>query len=131
MKTSGFSLIEALVALVILGIALAAIVPGFIGYFNVNNNQEVRSQAVIAAQRVLEEKRTVDPNTMPRSGSDPAQTISAGGRTFTYVVTYREDATNSCTVSCRFVRVDIIYGGGVVYAAETAYTQLNAPVITP
>lgn len=130
MKASGFSLIEALVALVILGITLAAIVPGFIGYLNVNNNQEVRSQAVIAAQQVLEGLRVQDPTNMPASGSSSVQTISAGGRTFTYVVTYRQDPA-SCVTSCRFVRVEISYQGGVVYAAETAYTQLNAPVVAP
>ena len=69
MNQRGFTLLEGLLALAILGIALAGILPAFFGYMHVTTRNEMRTGAVAAAQRQMETLRFFDPTAMPTSGA--------------------------------------------------------------
>src|SRR5690606_39205835 len=53
----GFTIVEALVAIVILAIAMAALIPVFTRNARINSRMELRSGAVSAAQFVLDDLR--------------------------------------------------------------------------
>ena len=56
-NAQGFSIIEMLVALVILGVALTSILPVFINYANINRRTAVRAEAISVAEQVMDELR--------------------------------------------------------------------------
>lgn len=133
-RAAGFSLIEALVAVAILGVALAAIVPGFVDNLRLNTSSEVRSGAVRAAQQVLEDARSsacfvqrdCDPTQayLPRSGSSAPLPVWVGGREYRVVTRYCAEAAY-CSDTTRHLRVEVNFDGRTVYAADTVYSQLN------
>lgn len=121
--TQGLSILEVVVALAILGVALAFIVPSFVGFLETNTGSEVRSQAVYLAQRELETLRLQDPTLLPTSGS--AERLEAyGGRSFTLRRIYCAQAA-LCGPGSRHIRVEVVWNGRTVYAVETVYTSLR------
>ncbi len=123
LDAKGLSIVEVVVALAVLGLALAFIVPSFVGHLQANTASEVRSQAVFLAQREFESLRLRDPSTLPTSGSTERQE-GYGGRTFTLRRTYCPQAS-LCGPGSRHIRVEVIWNGRTVYAAETVYTSLR------
>ena len=59
-RCEGFTLVEALCATAILGIALVGILPTFTTYVDSNTRSEERSGAMAAGQQVLEQVRLLD-----------------------------------------------------------------------
>lgn len=124
MKERGFTLIEVMVALSIFSIVSAGMLPAFLTYLKYNVNAQVKTEAALAAQEVLDEKRVEDPSDMPTSGSDPAQTVLIGNHSFDVTVSYCEN-TAYCAIDTRHLAVDVTYKGEVIYALETVYTDLR------
>ncbi|WP_337845323.1 prepilin-type cleavage/methylation domain-containing protein [Thermus sp.] len=123
LDAKGLSIVEVAVALAVLGLALAFIVPSFVGYLQTNTASEVRSQAVFLAQREFEALRIQDSAGLPTSGTVERQE-AYGGRTFTLRRTYCAQAS-LCGLGSRHIRVEVIWNGRTVYAAETVYTSLR------
>ncbi len=121
---SGFSLIEALFALAILGIALAGILPSFLGYLDNNTASEERSDAVAAAQRAMEDLRRQDPAGMPTSGTSAAQIVPVGSREYEVFVHYCLE-TSWCSTNTRHVTVEVNFGGSTLFTVSTVYTRLR------
>ncbi len=122
-RRQGFGIIEAVVAMAILLVVLAAIVPVFLHYLKTNTATEIRSQAMAVAQEVLEELRLRDPRTLPTSGTTTQDRIR-DGRTFTVVVNYCAEAS-LCFGNARHLTLEVRYEGKKVYALETVYTALR------
>jgi prepilin-type N-terminal cleavage/methylation domain-containing protein len=120
----GFTMIEALVSLAILGIALAGIVPGFFLYTRTNALSEVRSGSVAAAQRVFEALRAQDPADLPSSGASAAQIVPVGKNEFQVVTRYCV-ITPYCSAGNRHVVIEVSYGGRIVFTIESVLTQLR------
>jgi prepilin-type N-terminal cleavage/methylation domain-containing protein len=124
MKSRGFTLVEAVIALAILGITIAAVLPAFIDFLDANSLSEERSNAVAAAQQVMEELRQVDPGSLPSSGSSAVQTVTTGNHE--YEVTAHYCRTPSyCSTAGRHIVLEVNYGGKTVYTIETVYTRLH------
>ena len=79
MNQKGFTLTESLLALAILGIAMVGILPTFLTYMDSNTLSEERTQAVGAAQRVMETLRHLEPKNLPSTGSDPVEIVEKYG----------------------------------------------------
>jgi prepilin-type N-terminal cleavage/methylation domain-containing protein len=124
MSSRGFTLTESLLALTLLGLALAAIMPAFLVHTGVNTLCEERSGAVAAAQESLESLRQLDPVTLPSSGSSDVALISVGDRDYEVVVHYctRDEL---CGTDKRHVILEVFHGGYTVYTVETVYTRLR------
>lgn len=147
----GFSLIETVIALVTLAVCLAYAMPLFL-YAKINNSKsEIRTGALIVAQRTFDSIRSqsisglpnydgvnsattdnINPVTTPRSlatvsASDKLITF-AMGRQYQTIVTYCEglnsDAT-ICTDRYRKFKVEINYNGSKVYDLEGTYTEFQ------
>lgn len=121
----GFSLLEVLVSLVLLVMTSAGILPAFLSHFNHITNNEVRSSAYAAAQRVLDEIRVQDPTDLPSSGDGTTQNITISGKNFQVTPSYCQDSGMCGDVNSRHITVRVRYNGTIYYVVETLYTQLR------
>ena len=124
MNCRGFTLVESLIAMTILGVALAALVPSFLNYMDVNTISEERSDAVAAAQLVMERLRQRDPAALPDTGSSSPELISIGSRDYE-VVTFYCLASEYCGTTSRHLFLEVNFGGQTVYTVESVYTRLR------
>jgi general secretion pathway protein I len=120
----GFTLLEALVALAILGIALAGLLPAFQTFLDANSVSEERSNAVAAAQQVMELLRQQDPSSLPSSGTSTVETIQVGDHEYEVVATYCAEA-DYCSTAARHIVLEVSFAGNAVYQVETVFTQLR------
>lgn len=123
-SAAGFSLVETLVALAILGIALTGILPSFLSQAQTNSRCAERSGAVLAAQQMLESMRLTDPETMPDEGAAAPQLLTIGGVEYEVVVRYCANEA-LCNPVSRHITVDVNLRGRKIYDVETIYTQLR------
>ena len=122
-RSQGFSLVEALIGLAILGIVMAAIIPAFMSYLRVNTQSDIKSGAVTAAESVLDNLRETSLDGWPASGS--VLTTSGGDRQFQVTLIYCTSALPYCSGNARHLEVVARYQGKVYYDAQTVYTKLN------
>jgi prepilin-type N-terminal cleavage/methylation domain-containing protein len=120
----GVSLVEVLLALLILGIVLAGMVPSFLAFLDVNTRNEERTGAVQAAQTVLESLRLADPAMLPSGGASQPQPIRVGERTYQVVTRYCV-VSAFCDSDSRHLAVEVLHEGNLLYSAETVFTQLR------
>lgn len=124
MNERGFTLLEALISMAIIGMVLASLIPVFSIYVNTNTRMEQRTGAAAAAQRIMENLRRQDPATLPDSGSSPMAVIEVGDRDYEVVTHYCREATY-CAGDSRHVVVEVSYGGRTIYTVESVYTSLR------
>jgi prepilin-type N-terminal cleavage/methylation domain-containing protein len=124
MNDKGFTLIESLVALAILGITLAALVPAFQSFLDANSVSEQRSNALAAGQQAMEALRHVDPASLPTSGSSSPQIVTVGEHEFEVVTTYCLDSSY-CGTGTRHITMDVAFAGKDIYTLETVFTRLH------
>jgi prepilin-type N-terminal cleavage/methylation domain-containing protein len=124
MNSKGFTLLEALIALGILGVTLVALIPAFQMLMDANSLSEERSNALAAAQEVVEGLRHEDPASLPSSGSSAVQAISVGAHEYEVVTHYCQDTTY-CGSDSRHIVVEVSFAGKDVYAIETVFTRLH------
>ena len=126
MNSRGFSLVEALVALAIMGIAAAMIAPALSNQLQANSRSEVRSGAVSVVEQTFEALRLQEPETMPTSSpqNPPPQLVTVGGREYEFITRYcvRQEF---CEENSRHLIVEVRYKGWKVYDAETVFTKLR------
>lgn len=152
-RDKGFSLLESAIALVTLAICLAYALPMFL-YAKVNNTKsEIRTGALIVAQRVFDNVRSQSIKNLPSNdGKNSAKTDNtnpvktptdatlaspsnqdklltyAMGRQYQTTVTYCEDVNTDKTVcnnEYRKFKVEVKYNGTKVYDLEGTYTSFN------
>lgn len=120
----GVTLIETLVALAILGISLAGILPSFVTQLHSNTRNEERSGAVIAAQWVLDSLRLQDPSTLPATGASAPQLVTIGASPYEVTTRYCQ-RTAFCGVNSRHLRIEVRLRNRELYDVETVYTRLR------
>ena len=125
MKQNGFTIIEALMAIAILGIIVAGIVPAYSHYSQLNTISELKSSAAAVAQEQMERMRRQDFSMW--EGSGHSSMISMGGREFEMVVTHSPYGSdeNSHVSGARRIHTAIFSGNRLVYEVTTIYTQIN------
>lgn len=143
---AGFSIIEMLVALVILGVALTSILPVFINYATVNRNTEIRAEAVSAAEEVMDGLRQRSFNqwaaferTMERDGvevvkGDPNDDTD-NGRTYQVAMEWCNQPVTGLSLcddngQQRHVRVNICLNSQLQYSVTTVFTSVQTNVNT-
>jgi len=124
MAARGFSLVEALVGMAILGVALVGVLPSFVTALDANTISEERSDAVAAAQQVMEELRQTDPADLPDSGVSDVRLITVGSREYEALTRYCTEP-DYCSAGSRHLVVEISFGGRTVYSVATVYTKLQ------
>ena len=124
MNTRGFTLLETLVAMGILSIMLAGVIPVFFGMLAVNTRNEERGGAVAAAQQAMEGLREQDPGLLPISGVQGPQVIAVDRRQYE-VTSWFCLASEYCDDTSRHVLIEVKYGGRTFFSAESVLTQLR------
>jgi prepilin-type N-terminal cleavage/methylation domain-containing protein len=147
--TQGFSLIETVIALTTLGICLAYAMPLFL-YAKINNSKsDIRTGALIVAQRTFDKIRSrpiadmpdndgvaspstgTNPNPVSQPANINAPTdaekllTKAMGRQYQTKVIYCEGVSAEATVCSskhRKFKVEVSYNGSKVYDLEGTYT---------
>jgi type II secretory pathway pseudopilin PulG len=148
-STQGFSLLETVIALTTLGICLAYAMPLFL-YAKINNSKsDIRTGALIVAQRTFDKIRSRPISSMPindgvgspATGTNPnpvSQPVNvnsptqseelltkAMGRQYETQITYCEGKntdTTVCSDKYRKFKVEVKYRGSKVYDLEGTYT---------
>lgn len=122
-KQSGFSLIEILVSLGIVGIVSAFVTPAFIAQNRSNKLSEIRGLAITATDQRFDMMRAADPATLPDGGEEEFD-VAVGGIPFVLRVEY---CVNSawCSAVTRHLRITAIRNGQIVHESETVFTQLR------
>lgn len=123
MKRDAFTLTEALVALSLLGVVLAALAPAFVGNLETNRTTDDRATSVSAARQVLEQLRASDVDTLPGGGTQ-VYPVEVGARTLDVEVTFCH-RSDHCDATSRSVRVEVKANGRARYATETVFTSLR------
>lgn len=121
----GYTLLEVLFSLSLLGLFLGGLAPAFVAQFRFNTINEWRSGAQQVAQRKMDELRQQEPGTLPTSGSTGPETITTDGRDFEVTTYWCEESTYCSTGDNRHIRVAITYQGRVLYNVETVFTALR------
>jgi type II secretory pathway pseudopilin PulG len=124
MNQKGFTVLEALLAMFLLGVVLTGLVPGFLTFLDTNTMSEENSDAVAAAQLVLERLRLQDPGALPSSGSTGPEIVNVGGREFE-VLNHYCTVADFCGTDSRHIRVEVTYGGETLFEIESVYTRLQ------
>lgn len=124
MRQAGFTLIEFMFAVTVFGVAAAAMTQSFAQMSQRNANHEVRSGAIGAAQKVLDELRIENVTSLPSTGSTTTEVVY-GGRTFSVQTTYCAIAAYCASNSIRHIRVGVIYREQTRYQVDTVFCQLR------
>ncbi|PSB56066.1 type IV pilus modification PilV family protein [Chamaesiphon polymorphus] len=132
----GFSLVETAIALTTLGVCLAYAMPVFL-YAKINNSKsEIRTGALIIAQRVFDDIRSRRISDLPTDPLAPEikteathpLIVKAMGRNYQSRVTYCEVAAD-CSDKYRKFKVEIFYNGSTdeekVYDLEGTFTDFE------
>jgi len=122
----GLTIVEALVALAIFAIAMAALIPVFTSNARTNRNMELRSGAVSAAQFVLDDLRISQRNDW--NGTWPtAETVAAGSHTYEVDITVCAAGDTGCltTTDAKHIRLEVTQGGTTYYEVETVFTRFD------
>jgi prepilin-type N-terminal cleavage/methylation domain-containing protein len=119
---SGFTLVEAIVAVAIVGILLAGVAGTFTGYLRINTDSEARTGAVAAAQTVMDRLRS--PGGWPTSGT--VESVDSHGRTYEVEIRYKPYSEGGVIFAgARSVEVEVRHAGRTRYVVETVFTQLD------
>lgn len=125
MNRRGLSIIEALVALALISIALAALAPTFTSFSNTNRQSELRGGAIAVAQQILDTLRQQRFSEWPANGE--IQTISSPLGDFEVQFSYCQAGSANCfaSLNTRHIRLVIRRHERVIYEVETVYTRFD------
>lgn len=120
--TRGLTIVEALIAIAILAVAMAAIIPAFTNNARINSQQELRSGAVAAAQLVLDNLRVRSWSSWPTS-----QSVDAGSHTFDVAIAICTEGASGCftTTDARHVELEVSNDDTTYYTVETVFTRFE------
>lgn len=123
-RRAGFSLIEAIIAIAIIGIVLAAVVPAFVSNLRINTDNEVRTGAVAAAQTVLDRFRVQPKGDWPTSGSTVS--VDSHARSYDVQVDYQRFCQGgNCFDGAELIDLEVGYGGRTRYTVSTVFTAFD------
>lgn len=122
-KESGFTLIEALVAITIVVVIVMAVMGLFTSAYSLNHRAERKTGAVLVAQREMDSLKALDPDTLPKSGTQ-TKTASEQGREYEVRLTYCSTPAY-CVPGSRSVAIEVRDGDRVAFSGETVYTQVQ------
>ena len=130
-KEAGFTLVEVVVALAIMGVVIAASTTSFITHLRANYTAELIFEGEQAAQSVIDDLRYEEVSSLPLNGTDSPRNITMNAlREFQVYVTYCPEDTYCSSDTVRHLRVRADYRGERVYQTETVFTQLERGGVT-
>lgn len=123
-RADGFSLLEALIGVSLLGIVTSAVLPALTGTLTSNAIDRQRRDAVSVARATLQDLDAKGVPTLPMKGTDRQRT-ERNGRTYTVDVTYCQTQTYCVLDTSRHVRLEVSHHGKTLYSAETVLAKVR------
>ena len=124
MNNKGFTLLEALIALAIMVVVMAALIPTFQNFLDANTVSERRSNALAAAQVMIEALRHKDPGSLPSSGSSSVESVAIGDHEYELVAHFCQ-SSGYCDADSRHIVVEVSFAGKTIYTIESVFTRLR------
>ena len=119
---SGFTRVEAVVAVAVLGVLRAGVVGVFASYLRGNTDSEIRTGAVAAAQTVVDRLR--GDGAWPASGV--TRSVASHGREYQVEIRHERYCEGGvCFDDARFLEVEVRHAGRTRYQVATVFTQLD------
>lgn len=124
----GFSLLEAMVSLLILFAMMAGLLPVFMTWRLNTVNNRIKTGAIAISQQVLDQLRQ-NANNVADWATDGTETdtFEYEGREYTTQITYCNDDSR-CSNTSRQVQLEVIYNNDTVYTIETVYASFDEGV---
>jgi type II secretory pathway pseudopilin PulG len=123
-RERGFSLLESVFSMQLIGIAALGVAQAFSFNIKMNNVTEQKSAASFACQQVLEEIRTSPINDLPMSGADEEIAVQIDKKIFLVELSYCNNP-DLCSNSMRHLRASVFYKGNKIHEVETVFSKLN------
>ena len=132
LSESGFSLLEAMVSLLVLLAMMAGILPVFMSWRLSTIQNSIKTGAISISQEILDELRQ-DPNVSGWDSSGSQTKMPSGesiasieyeGRTFNASLTYCSNS-QFCSTSTRQITLDVSHNNETIYSIETVYTEFE------
>lgn len=123
-SSSGFSVIEVLVAVSISAIVLTSTASAFIAQLRFTTRGETRTEAMLASQQVIDDLRASKISTLPPSGMMPGRYISIGARTYLVQIEICPVSDYCTSNNIRHFAVSTTYKGEKIYSTETVFAKL-------
>jgi prepilin-type N-terminal cleavage/methylation domain-containing protein len=133
LRESGMSLLETMVALVIFGSIVSAMMPLFVTFRLSTIKNDIKLGGIAVSQRVLDEIRQEKISTLPLSGRKEELPSGTSTKSMDYKGTkYRVEIeycnpSKDCDAATRYIKVSAFHLQGTepVFQVETIYTQLK------
>ena len=119
----GFTLVEAIVGLVIFLIVAAFMIPMFYQQRLSTINNELVTGAIAVSQQTLDKIRQSDITALPSSGTT-ITSVSEMGKQYSVSVTYCE-TTTYCNAITRDIKVQVRHHEQTIYTVKTVYLRLQ------
>lgn len=121
----GYSLLEVLISVALFSLIFAVMSPAFMSQLKGNRFSQLEMEAIQAANTVIDQKRLIDPATMPSSGSDAAITVAVNNHNYAVTVSYCTNSALCTGNTIRHLEITVALNNEDVFTTETVFTQLN------
>lgn len=123
---SGFSMVETLVALGVMGILCSTLALALVAQARMNKHSQIVAGAVVAAERVLDNMRAAPITDLPTTGSQTTSGVIVGPNNFTVVSQFcRTSSICSGGSTVRQVTLDVKLNSKSIYGIETVFSQFD------
>ncbi len=126
-EDQGFGILEASIALTTLGVTLAYAMPLFL-YSKMNNvKSDMRTGALMVAQRALDDVRSTPFASIPSTANTSVVAttdVYALGRTYAARKIHCR-TTDPCTANYKTLRVQVNYNGATIYEVDAGFTNFQ------
>lgn len=132
-QTEGFTLLEAMVSLLVLFAMMAGLLPVFMSWRLTTINNTIKTGAIAISQEILDELRqdedvnAWDSSNTALSVKPSGESIAAidyGGKTYNASLTFCEVAAY-CDANTRHVTLAVSHNNDTIYTIRTVYTSFD------
>lgn len=127
-EAAGFTLIESLVAMLMLLATLGGLIPVFMSYRLAAIDNQIKTGAIAVAQAELDDIRQTEFQFLPAGTSTQTQTdnVDFMGKTYRKVTTYCPAAgVTTCDADTKAIHVEVQYNSRQILEIETVFTNLE------
>lgn len=126
--TQGFSLIEVLVALLVLGLAMTTLISALLANTSLNTKVDRKAEAIrISEERLESFRQSGNYGTLIGKGTT-TETVTRRGQQFTVQTTFCPTGvapSMKCSTTAVYIRLDVKQGVTLLQRAETFYTSFG------
>lgn len=130
----GFTLVETLVAIAVLGITLTLFTTAFLANTSLNNTVDRRAEATRIGEKILEGYRQNSNYGVLATSAPVSQSITRNGQTYVALTTFCAATRPAdlmtkmpCSDTAVFIELNVSQNSKVLYSASTYYTRFGAP----